>query len=110
MRSLWTAAIVWCFAACTMEPARSDAGTDAPRDDAGTDTAPASDAPDTSAAAICPAYDAHARECFGETTGEDFLAECLAIYDGCSGAYPAVVRCRLETPCADLGVCAGLGC
>lgn len=90
-------------------PEPRDTSTDTGADTATTDV-PTVDARDTSADAICPMYDAHARECFGEGTGENFLAECFAIYAGCGGVFPAVVRCRVETPCAGLGACTGLGC
>lgn len=86
-------------AATPMDAAMTDAGSDAALDDAG-----------TGSAVICPAYDAHARACFGEDTGEDFLAECFDLYALCGDVLPEVVRCRLETACADLASCTGRGC
>lgn len=106
MRALALVLLLGCGSAATADVGGApDAGADAPS----ALDAPL-DAPDTTAAAICPAYDAHARGCFGEGTGEDFLAECQAIYAGCGGVLPELIRCRLETPCAELARCAGLGC
>lgn len=81
-----------------------------PDSPASRDTGPLDAAADESAESICPRYDAHARECFGEMTGEDFLAECFSLYDLCSGTLPAVVRCRLASECSALGSCTGMGC
>ncbi len=58
---------------------------------------------------VCPAYAAKAMSCF-PGANEDFLAECYDLYELCGGAMPAVVACRIETPCQDLAQCMGLAC